>query len=206
MKNLSEILEPGQPHPVRAWQLPVFGQRVAEAQPPTAEQIDSIEAAAYEEGFTRGRGEGLAAGAEEVRMQARRLVTLLDHCAKPLAQLDAEVESALVELALQAARRLVQAEFELDPLRMTGTVREAIGALAAMPRELRVLLHPDDARLLQDALVPPPEVTAWRLVPDASLERGDCRIAGETGWVDATLASRVRSLSQALSVEGGAAQ
>lgn len=205
MKNLSEALDIGELQQVRPWQLPVFGQKVAEAQPPTAQEIESIEAAAYEEGYARGRGEGQAAGREEMRVQAQRLHDLLEHCAKPLARLDAEVEAALVELALQAARRLVQAEFEIDPARMAGSVREAIGALVTVPRELRVLLHPEDLRLLQEVLTPPPEVNAWRLVPDASLERGDCRIAGETGWVDATLATRTRSLAQGLAAETGIA-
>lgn len=204
MKNSFETLEPlvGDARP---WQLPVFGEPVAEAPLRTAKQIESIEAAAYEEGFARGRAEGLKAGAGEVQAQAQRLRALLDHCAKPLTQLDAEVEAALVELALQAARRLVQGEFELDPSRMAGTVREAIAALAVVPRELRVHLHPEDARLLQDQLAPPPEVAAWRLVPDASLQRGDCRISGETGWIDATLASRTRSMAQTLTAETGLA-
>jgi flagellar assembly protein FliH len=205
VKNSFDTLEPLAPEHARPWQLPQFGEPAAQAPLRTAEQIESIEAAAYEEGFVRGRAEGLKAGAAEIQAQAIRLRTLLEHCARPLAQLDAEVEAALVELALQAARRLVQSEFEIDPLRMAGTVREAIAALAVVPREVRVHLHPEDARLLQDQLTPPPEVSAWRLVPDVSLQRGDCRISGETGWIDATLASRTRSLGQTLMAEAGMA-
>ena len=207
MKNSSEALEllaPLAPEHARPWRLPEFGES-GEAPLHTAEQIESIEAAAYEEGYARGRAEGLNAGAAEAQAQAQRLRTLLEHCARPLAQLDAEVEAALVELALHAARRLVQSEFEIDPTRMAGSVREAIATLAAVPREVRVHLHPEDARLLQDHLVPPPEVSAWRLVPDPSLQRGDCRISGETGWIDATLGSRTRSMAQALMAEAGLA-
>jgi flagellar assembly protein FliH len=203
VKSSSEPLESAELRHARPWQLPVFGHSAPQPLH-TAEQVESIEAAAYEEGFARGHAEGLAAGAAEVKAQAQRLRALLEHCSRPLAHLDAEVESALVELALQVARRLVQREFEIDPRRMAGTVREAIGTLAAVPRELRVHLHPEDARLLQDQLAPPPEVTSWRLVPDAALERGDCRIAGETGWIDATLSSRVKTLAQTL-LDGGAA-
>jgi len=97
----------------------------------------------------------------------------------------------------------VQQEFEIDPARMAGTVNEAIAALVVMPRDLRVLLHPEDARLLKDCLVRPDEVSSWRLVPDPTLTRGDCRIAGDSGWVDATLATRERSLAQALLGETG---
>lgn len=204
MKSSFEALEPLAAEHARPWQLPEFGQP-AETPLRTAEQIESIETAAYEEGYARGRAEGLKAGAAEAQAQAQRLRSLLEHCSRPLAHLDAEVEAALIELALQAARRLVQAEFEIDPARMAGTVRESIAALAVVPREVRVHLHPEDARLLQDQLVPPPEVSAWRLVPDPSLQRGDCRISGETGWIDATLGSRTRSMAQALVAEAGVA-
>lgn len=202
MRNLSSPPQSGQMPGAQRWEMPVFS---AAAPPPprTAAQLDDIEAAAHEEGFARGHADGLAAGMAEMRKQAQRLRDLLEHCSRPLAQLDAEVEAALVELALQAARRLVQQEFEIDPARMAGTVNEAIAALVVMPRDLRVLLHPEDARLLKDCLVRPAEVTSWRLVPDPTLARGDCRIAGDSGWVDATLATRERSLAQALLGETG---
>ncbi|WP_051749030.1 FliH/SctL family protein [Nevskia soli] len=183
------------------WELPVFNAAPAPLR--TAAQLDDLEAAAHEEGFARGHADGLAAGMAEMQQQAQRLRQLLEHCAQPLAQLDADVEAVLVELALRAARQLVQQEFEIDPARMAATVNEAVAALVVVPRELRVLLHPDDARLLKDTLVRPAEVTAWRIVPDPTLARGDCRIAGDSGWVDATLATRERSLAQALLDDGG---
>ena len=205
MKNLSEILEAGSLPGAQRWEAPVFGTR----QPPqplhTAAQLDAMERAAYEEGFARGHAEGYAAGAGEVRAQAQRLRELLEHCARPLAELDAEVEAMLAELALAAARRLVQRQFELQPGLLEATVHEAIAALVTVPRELRVHLHPEDARLLQDQMERPAEVAAWRLIPDVSLARGDCRIAGESGWVDATLATRERALLRAVNGDAGAA-
>ncbi|MDR3416973.1 MAG: FliH/SctL family protein [Nevskia sp.] len=197
---MSDALAPDFGAAAQRWEMPVFNAGEGGTSPRlhTAAQLDALEAAAHEEGFARGHAEGFAAGAAEARAQAQRLRELLEHCSKPLAYLDAEVEAALADLALQAARRLVQREFELDPELMAATIHEAIAALVTVPRELRVHLHPDDVRLLQETLKPPPDVTHWRLVPDATLARGDCRISGDTGWVDATLATRERALSRAL--------
>lgn len=181
---------------VQRWELPVFGA-AAEA-PPTAAQVDAIEAAAYDEGFARGRAEGRNAGAAEMRAQALRLAALLDHLAQPLAELDAEVEAALVSLALQVGKRLALHELGVDPAKVGAIVNKAIAALVAVPREVQVHLHPDDARLLKDSLTPPPEVSAWRIVADAGLGRGDCRVSGETGWVDATIEARAAGIAQAL--------
>ncbi|MBL6750905.1 MAG: flagellar assembly protein FliH [Nevskia sp.] len=189
---------------VQRWQAPVFGVAAARApEPPTAAQLEAIEAAAYEEGFARGRSEGLAAGVAEARAQALRLAALMDHMAQPLAALDAEVEGALTALALQIGRRLALHELATDPARVGAIVNKAIAALVAVPREVRVHLHPEDARLLKDSLVPPAEVGAWRIVPDAVLGRGDCRICGETGWVDATIETRAAGIAQALLAGAG---
>lgn len=171
----------------------------------TAAQLDAMERAAYDEGFARGHAEGHAAGAADARNAAQRLRQLLEHCARPLEQLDGEVEQALVELAMQAARRLVQREYRFDPQLMSAAIHEAVAALTTMPRELRVHLNPEDLRLLHDSLERPPELGAWRLVPDPALARGDCRIASDTGWVDATLATREQALARALGAQREAA-
>jgi flagellar assembly protein FliH len=184
---------------MQRWQAPVFGVvPKAAPEPPTAAQLEAIEAAAYEEGFARGRAEGLSAGAAEARAQALRLAGLLDHLAQPLAEVDAEVETALTALAVQIGRRLALHELATDPALMGAIVNKAIAALVAVPREVRVHLHPDDWRLLKDSLLPPPEVGAWRLVADASLARGDCRISSETGWVDATIQTRIAGIADGL--------
>jgi flagellar assembly protein FliH len=196
---LSDVIE--QLAGAQRWQAPALSQGAAALPLHTAAQLDAMERAAYEEGFARGHAEGYAAGAQDARSAAQRLRELLDHCARPLDELDAEVEQALLELALQAARRLVQREYEFDPKLMGAAIHEAVAALATMPRELRVHLHPEDLRLLHDSLERPSELAAWRLVPDPALLRGDCRIASDSGWVDATLATREQSLARALGAQ-----
>jgi len=201
VKNLSNVLLAEQLPGAQRWEAPPLGQPGAKAPMHTAAQLDAMERAAYEEGFARGHADGYAAGALDARNAAQRLRQLLEHCARPLEDLDAEIEQALVELALQAARRLVQREYQFDPQLLAAAVHEAIGALATMPRELRVHLHPEDLRLLHDSLERPPELAAWRLVPDPALLRGDCRIASDSGWVDATLATREQALARALGAQ-----
>jgi flagellar assembly protein FliH len=201
----------GQASALARWQLPDFSAPEAPSEPPppappTAAQLDAIEAAAYEEGYGRGRTEGKIAGAGEAKAQAQRLAALFDHLAKPLAELDAAVESALVALAVQVGRRLAQHELSLEPSRLAAIVGEAVSALATVPRELRVLLNPEDAQLLKDSLPAPPDVAVWRIVADPALSRGDCRIAGESGWIDGTLETRTAMVAQALHIEQGAAQ
>lgn len=195
MKTLSETL------PAARWEPPIFaapGHCPEDVVLHTAQQLDEMEAAAYQEGFARGHGEGYAAGLQQARNEAARLRDLVAHLARPLAQIDEEVERTLVAMTVEVARRLVQQELELDPTRVLGVVREAIGALDGAGRELRVMAHPDDAVLLQEHLVAPPEVSSLRVIADRSLVRGDCRVSSEFAQVDARLDTRQANLAQSI--------
>lgn len=191
----------------RRWEMPALFGAAAPAPPPTAHRLEELEAAAREEGYGRGlqegHADGFAAGASEVRAQTERLAHLIDCLARPLAGLDAEVERTLAALAVDVARRLVNQQLQLDPTLVTSTVQEALAALQRPPREVRVHVHPDDARMLEGlerdrALVPPPDVEQLRIVADPSLRPGDCRLHTENGQVDATLLTRQAGIVRTL--------
>ena len=177
------------------WELPSL---VDPDPPPTAAELQEIETAAYEEGFARGKAEGYAAGAAIAREQAERLRLLLEHLARPIAELDEEVERTLVALAIEVARRLTNAQIELDPGVTASVVREALEALGDTPRDARVHLNPAELEALRGILEPPTEGPKWRFVADNTLHRGDCRIVTDGGQVDARLDTREASLSRAL--------
>ncbi len=178
------------------WQLPNFD--AALKNPPTAEQLESIEAAAYQDGFQRGQAEGFAAGQQAVLQQAQRLQALVDHIMRPLAHLDEEVERALVELAGAIARRLLHDEIKAAPERAVTLVREALSGLPPQLRSLRLQVHPGDAALLREHLSPPPDVKEFSIVPDPELHPGDCRVYTDSALVDARLDRRVRVIAEAL--------
>ncbi|MEW6167219.1 MAG: FliH/SctL family protein [Pseudomonadota bacterium] len=180
------------------WQLPSFDPG---ASPPTAQQLDQIEAAAYQEGFQRGQAEGYAAGQRAAATQAQRLQALVEHIARPLAHLDDEIEHALVELAGAIARRILHEELVAAPERVAALVREALAGLPPQLRSVRLCVHPEDAVLLREQLVAPAELKDLEIVADPQLKRGDCRVFTESALVDARLDRRVRVVAQALAGE-----
>lgn len=182
------------------WHLPTFdsGVELAAAEPLTAQQLEEIEAAAYQEGRERGYEDGLNAGRDEMHKQAARLRGLIEQIARPLAQLDDEVERALVDLSCAVARRLLGEELQAAPERVLALARQALAALPADLRELRLFLHPDDAALVRGQLLPPPEVAEFRVLDDPQLARGDCRVHSESACLDARLDTRLALLAGAL--------
>lgn len=182
------------------WTLPSFDDALRrEARPPpSAAQIESVEAAAAREGHARGLAEGRAQGLAEVRAEAARLRALIEHLSAPLAEVDTKTEQALVALMLELARRLVQQELAADPAKVLGVVRDAIAHLAQPVRTPRVRLHPDDARIVAEHLREEPETGEWQIVPDRQLMPGDCIVESESARVDARLDTRQAQLAQRL--------
>lgn len=203
MKSSSEILTAESAGAATRWELPLFapaglGDNTAiGAQLHTAEHLDALEQSAYQEGLQRGHAEGYAAGMRAAEAQVQRVAAILECLSQPFRETSAEVEHALVRMTVDVARKLVNAELELDPAKTAGAIHEALAALASAPRELRVHVHADDAQLLRETLTLNTEVD-WKLVPDAKLRRGDCVLMTDSGRVDARLDTRQAGLTRGL--------
>jgi len=192
---------------VTQWQPPHVrrkGETVVDESPGllTAAQLDEIQKAAHAEGYEQGRKEGQAYGHREgleegraaTRERIERLDELLFALDKPFEQLDQQVENEIVTLVINMVRQLIRREVKLDPGQIVGVVREALGILPISARNIRVVLHPDDAELLRKAYTLGEHDQKWQIVEDPVIQRGGCRIHTDTSQIDATLDSRLSSL------------
>ncbi len=184
------------------WQIPSFDvPPVPEEALHTAAHLDEIESAAYQEGIQRGHAQGYADGQRQAQQEAERLRALIEHVQRPLAQLDEEIERAMLETACAIARRLTMAELSLRPELIETLVRTALAALPPYVREVRLHVNADDAAFLGSC----PELQAsgqgFQIVADAGLQRGDCRISTDSTQLDARLDTRLDAMRVALAAE-----
>ena len=161
--------------------------------PPTLEEIQAIQDAAYREGLERGlaegHAEGFAQGQAEVRCLAAQMEGILDNFSRPLDRLENEVIAALSELAVRIAGALVGRAYQTDPVLLQELATTALDAVGGAQREVELRLHPDDIA----ALTPVLAMTAHtRLTADTSLTRGDLRVHAESVRIDGTLEARLR--------------
>lgn len=161
--------------------------------PPTLEEIQAIQDAAYREGLerglTEGHAEGFAQGQAEVRRLAAQMEGILDNFSRPLDRLENEVIAALSELAVRIAGALVGRAYQTDPVLLQELATAALDAVGGAQREVELRLHPDDIA----ALTPVLAMTAHtRLTADTSLTRGDLRVHAESVRIDGTLEARLR--------------
>ncbi len=210
----SKIISGKDPEQVQLWTVPQLGNshpdKLAknpsnmdqEAGLVTVEQIDDIHSQAYQEGYELGRSEGLKSGAEEVKLHAQRLDSIMTTLCKPLEQLDNAVEEQLVGLVIAVARQFVRRELRSEPGEVLRTIREAMGILPLAARDVRIHLHPEDAVLVRESLSLSDGERPWQIVEDPVLTRGDCRVLSDTSQIDATVETRLNAII--VSMLGGA--
>jgi len=167
--------------------------------PVTVQQIERIQKQAYDEGFARGRSDGLAASQGDIQQFRQVLQAMSD----PLRDLDQALEQELILLAKAIARQLLRRELKEEPAHVVGVVREAIAALPAAARNVAVHLNPEDGKLVRDVLGAEEGERPWRIVDDPVINRGDCNIITENSRIDATLERRLTAvLTASLGDEG----
>jgi len=163
--------------------------------PMTADKLEAIHKAAYQEGFQQGHKEGLEAAQKESNAQLQRLKQIMHALAEPLQAADEQVEQELIALAMAVARQIIRRELQQDPEQAVAVVREAMAELPSSARNIRIFLHPDDAALVRDAFNTEEDETApWKIVEDMALTRGGCRIESDTSLVDASLEKRLNAM------------
>jgi len=170
---------------------PIVGRRVTEQEKVAAEKAN----------FTRGYEEGLATARREIDAQlaqlqakSQRLDVILNSLAKPFQELDVEVEKQLTLLALTVGKQMVRRELKTDPSQVIGVIRESVGRLPAAARDVRVHLHPEDAKVVRELLATPSSERAWSVVEDPALARGGCIVRTETSQIDARLDARMNAV------------
>ena len=187
------------------WEMPDVSDAVARSAPaattpdlppqPTVRELEAIEQQAREEGYAAGKAEGLAAGQQQMREQMARLDALYVAASRPLQALDEQTEVELARLATVMAKRVIANELRLAPELIEQAVRQAVSALPAATRDLRVHLHPDDLALLHEL---GSAEGHWQLLADPTLSRGDCRLESERSHLDARVETRLAAVIDAV--------
>jgi flagellar assembly protein FliH len=159
----------------------------------------------YDAGLEQGRGDGYdaghAEGVERGMAEAReRAQAELDNLSKPvdallraLKKLKNEYKSAqrneVVDLVGKIARQVIRAELALQPVQMLNLVDEALAAMPPTRDDVEVLLNPEELKRIQE--LDPKRAKKWNLLPDPSLEAGECRVKAGDHEVDAGCQNRL---------------
>jgi len=147
------------------------------------------------QGFEKGHHDGLEQSDAEVQAKLEQLGQIISLLDQPLADLDLEVEEQLVALVVAIARQVVRRELHLSPGEIIPVVRDALTSLPTAHRNLRISLHPEDIPLVRAALGVTLKTGEGeheiRLVEDAAITRGGCRVETDASRIDTTVEQRI---------------
>ncbi len=198
-------------------------QEEQEIQPLTAEEIEQIRQAAYDEGFNQGkeegfakgyeegkasgfeegkksgfdtgREEGLAQGQEEITQLTTQWQALVEHLHKPIAIVDKNVEQQLLTLAAQLTEAIVKHEVTINTDILISAISAAIKALPAQEAQTQIYLHPEDIKRVEAAFGEQfIQESGWRLLPAPQLEIGSCQVENSTSNIDMRIKSRIKEV------------
>ena len=157
-----------------------------------------------EAAFENGRRAGESALSAQLLRQRNEMIELqrgiLTSLQTAFPKVAHEAESALIDLALESAKKIV-ASMPVDVALVEGTVREALRQ-AEDTAEIVVQLHPEDLALLRqhqsEVLNGLPESGPLRFAPSSDMTRGGCVIQTRFGLVDARRETKIEQLRQSL--------
>ena len=191
-----------EPEPEPVEELPAESEEVPleEVQPLTLEELESIRQEAYNEGFAAGEKDGFRATTLKVRQEAEAalavklesLERLMGVLFDPIAEQDSQIEKAMVGLVEHIARQVIQRELVLDSSHIESVMREALKLLPLGVGNVRLYINPQDFEQVK-ALRERHEET-WRIVEDAALQPGGCRVETEHSRIDATVETRISQI------------
>lgn len=155
--------------------------------------------AARQAGYQDGYRDGLVA-LENFKQSVARQITaqvgqLFEACDSQLEALQVRLADSVTDTAVRLARQVVREELRVHPDRVAAVARESVEALLASARRIELHAHPDDVALVAQGAAELLERRGVRLVADASIERGGCRVSSDIGQVDSTMAERWKAVA-----------
>lgn len=181
------------------WELPLVNDPGASA---TAEELQTIQKQAYNEGFALGQKEGFEQKKQELEMNSASLCSIIEILSAPLKDLDEDIVNQLAELSMLVAKQVVRRELHTEQGEIVGIVREAMNALPASTRKITLNIHPDDAELIRNAFSlgndDESDELRWKVVEDPIISRGGCIISSENSRIDATVEARLNRVISTL--------
>lgn len=166
------------------------------------EHLREREKAAHEQ----GRRDGERALGEQLLQQRNEMVELqkgvLHSLKEMLPQMAQEMEAALIQLALESAKKIVGG-LAIDVKTVEKVVREALSQ-AQDTAEISIRLNPEDLALLRKHESPLleglPETGPLRFSASPEVTRGGCLVQTRFGLIDALRETKLEQLRKAVNV------
>lgn len=173
-----------------AWRPNEFGNGAA-ARSATETQRGAEQQALRQAGYQDGYRDGLVA-LESFKLSiaqqlAAQLAPLVSGFDQALLELESQIADSVARTATALARQVVRSELVARPELVAQVASEAVNTVLLSAQHIRVFVHPDDHALVSAGAGEALAARDARLLGDAGLSRGGCRVESDLGSVDARI-------------------
>lgn len=161
---------------------------------------EEIESQAYSMGFDQGKKDGEEIGRKQYLAVAQRFERLISRISEGAEALLPQYESQMIEVAMSAARHIVDREITTSPEIVTESIRAAMEQVVE-GSAVHLHLNPADIDALEDEIREKfvvPGRQGLDIVSDPRIERGGCLIETEYGLIDATTGAKWQAVSDTI--------
>lgn len=176
---------------------------------PTAEDLERIQREAWQEGFDLGHSEGRTAGYDEGfqegnkdgQLHADRLHQLVEALQVESLRADENLAREVLDLSLNIAQQIIRSAVHVKPQNIILIIREALQSLPSLSGHHKIVVHPDDAGIVNDWLAKEHSHLSWRIIEDEQIAPGGFRFESAHNELDATLETRWREVTSCLGTD-----
>ena len=154
--------------------------------------------AGYADGHAAGHADGQALGVADAAVELAHLKSVALAFAGALAEADQLIAADVLDLALHLARGMLKIALPVRPELILPVVREAIEYLPVLQQPALLMLNPADAQVVREGIGEELDKGGWRVIEDARVGRGGCKIDTASNQIDAQAATRWQRLTTAL--------
>jgi flagellar assembly protein FliH len=188
-----------------SWKPGAFGGAATAAAAPDVPQQQALLHAAHQAGYQEGYRDGLAAlenfKRSILQQNAAQFGALLQQFDEQLDGLEFDMARALTRVAAAIAQQVVRDELHAHPERIARVAHEAVEAVLMSARHIVVQVNPQDHALVEAGAAEAIAARGARLVSDAGIERGGCRVLSDVGTIDARIGARWERATSTVGVE-----
>jgi flagellar assembly protein FliH len=188
-----------------SWKPGAFGATtVAAAAPDSPEQL-ATQQAARQSGYQEGYRDGLVAldnfKRSLLQQNAAQFGALIQQFDEQLDALEFDMARSITRVAASIAQQVVRDELKTHTERIARVAHEAVVAVLLSARHIVVQVNPQDHALVEQGASEVITARGARLVSDATIERGGCRVLTDVGTIDARIEARWQQASAAIGAE-----
>jgi len=167
-----------------------------------AQILENARKEAYDKGLHEGYLAGMEKGREATELSKQRFLILTASLQEALRQAEENIANDMLELALDIAKAMLKTTLLVDSEKVLPIVKEAIRYLPCAQQPARIMLHPEDVKMVRLHLGEALAKDGWHIEEDGLVERGGCLVETASNQIDASNATRWKRINEALGQSG----